>query len=116
MVKNNYLRWLLYSIGGALCFALAWVPINITPLIVVSFFLYLLLEQEIRKSNKHWILYFLFITMGSFALNFLTTYWIWNASPGGGVFAWLFDTFLMTIPWWIFYVINKRIASITLME
>ena len=110
MVKNNYFRWVLYSIGGALSFALAWIPINITPLIVVSFFLFLLLEQEIRKSNKHWIFYFSFITIGSFILNFLTTYWIWNASQGGAAFAWLFDTFLMIIPFLIFYFVNKKIG------
>ncbi|MFZ4798182.1 MAG: apolipoprotein N-acyltransferase [Bacteroidia bacterium] len=108
MVKNNNLRWLLYSIGGALSFALAWIPFNITPLIVVSFFLFLLLEQEIRQAKKHWALYFLFITIGSFSLNFLTTYWIWNASPGGAVFAWLFDTFLMIIPFLVFYAVNKK--------
>lgn len=108
MVKNNYLRWLLYSIGGALSFALAWIPFNITPLIVVSFFLFLLLEQEVRQAKKHWFQYFLFITIGSFTFNFLTTYWIWNASPGGAVFAWLFDTFLMIIPFLVFYFVNKK--------
>ncbi|MCF8430147.1 MAG: apolipoprotein N-acyltransferase [Bacteroidia bacterium] len=108
MVKNNYLRWFLYTIGSALSFALAWIPFNITPLIVVSFFLFLLLEQEIRKYNKHWVVYFLFLIVGSFTLNFLTTYWIWNASPGGAVFAWLFDTFLMIIPLLVFYFVNKK--------
>lgn len=108
MVKNNNLRWLLYSIGGALSFALAWIPFNITPLIVVSFFLFLLLEQEVRQAKKHWALYFLFLIISSFTLNFLTTYWIWNASPGGAVFAWLFDTFLMIIPFLVFYVVNKK--------
>ena len=99
---------MLYSIGGALSFALAWIPFNITPLIVVSFFLFLLLEQEVRQAKKHWFQYFLFITIGSFTFNFLTTYWIWNASPGGAVFAWLFDTFLMIIPFLIFYFVNKK--------
>ncbi len=108
MVKNNYLRWLLYSIGGAFSFALAWIPFNITPLIVVSFFMFLLMEQEIRQAKKHWFFYFLFITISSFTLNFLTTYWIWNASPGGAVFAWIFDTFLMIIPFLIFYFVNKK--------
>jgi apolipoprotein N-acyltransferase len=108
MVKNNTLRWLLYGLGAAISFGLAWVPFNITPLIFVSFFLLLLLEQEMRLQKIHTGIFVSIIVFSNLCLNLFTTYWICNASPGGGVFAWLFDTFLMTIPWWIFYVINKK--------
>jgi apolipoprotein N-acyltransferase len=108
MVKNNTLRWLLYGLGAAISFGLAWVPFNITPLIFVSFFLLLLLEQEMRLQKIHTGIFVSIIVISNLCLNLFTTYWIWNASPGGGVFAWIFDTFLMTIPWWIFYGINKK--------
>lgn len=108
MVKNNTLRWLLFSLGSSISFGLAWVPLNITPLIFLSFFLFLLLEQEIRLAKKSTWFFLAFTVFTNFCLNFFTTYWIWNASPGGGAFAWIFDTLLMTIPWWIFYVINKK--------
>ncbi len=108
MVKNNILRWLLYSLGAATSFGLAWVPLNITPLIFISFFLFLLLEQEIRLAKKNTFVFLCFIVLSNLCLNLITTYWIWNASPGGAVFAWLFDTFLMTIPLLIFHLVNKK--------
>lgn len=112
MVKNNYLRWLLYSMGAACSFGLAWIPYNITPLITVSFFLLLLLEQEIRLHKKDPAWFLLYLLIASFGLNYFTTYWIWNASPGGGVFAWIFDTFLMILPFLIFHITNKKTQQV----
>ncbi len=108
MVKNNNLRWLLYSLGASASFGLAWIPFNITPLIFISFFLLLLLEQEIRLAKKSIWLFLLYIVTANWGLNLFTTYWIWNASPGGGVFAWVFDTFLMSIPWFVFHLVSRK--------
>jgi len=112
MVKNNYFRWLLYSLGAAASFGLAWIPFNMTPLIFVSFFLFLLVEQEIRLAKKNTFVFLIFIVLSNLCLNLITTYWIWNASPGGAVFAWLFDTFLMTIPFLIFHLVNKKTLKV----
>ena len=109
MIKNAHLNYFLLSIASAVFFAAAWIPINIIPLLFFAFGPLFFLEKRIRENEKFsrlWIL--VYGSLSFFLLNYLTTYWIWNASPGGAIAAWFIDTFLMLLPFFLFHLIKLK--------
>ena len=64
--------------------------------------------QEDKTINKKGNVFFRYIYLGLFLWNLLTTWWVWNASPGGAVMAILANTALMTIPFALYHKISKQ--------
>ncbi len=102
LLKND---WLLAVISGLL-FSMAW-PTYGFPLFLFFAFvpLFLIEERQIKKASK---LFFLKIYLAFFIWNLLKTWWIWNATAFGGVFAILVNSLLMTIVFLLFHFVRKR--------
>jgi len=68
----------------------AWVP--------------LLLMAEMQNRYR----FFLYALLSMFIWNVSTTWWVWNASPGGSIGAFILNSFFMTLPWWGFHIIKNN--------
>ncbi|RZK37566.1 MAG: hypothetical protein EOO61_08815 [Hymenobacter sp.] len=81
-----------------------------SPLTFLIFFalLPLLYLETITKSNWRFF-YLLFLNF--LIWNTATTWWIWNASPGGVAGAVAVNTLLMTIPWMLFRFTKKQLGN-----
>ncbi|MFZ4414161.1 MAG: apolipoprotein N-acyltransferase [Bacteroidales bacterium] len=106
---NKYQLFLLSLLSGILL-AAAW-PLNGFSYLIFIAFLPLLWVEDVITQNplKHGKFSFFFIAFtGLFIFNALTTYWIWNSTAVGGVFALLLNSLLMTMVF-NFYHFSRRV-------
>ena len=104
-MKKNILLALL---SGALL-ASAWVTYGFTALIFTALIPLLLMEARIRRDYRHTkrkvfaLSYLAFLTW-----NIPTTWWIWYSTQIGAVFAILANTLLMTLTFFLYHIVAKR--------
>lgn len=101
--------WMLCIISGLILW-LAWPPFVFTWLIFVGFVPFFFIAEQIFQKDvrKGWLVFSSYAYFGLLIWNLLTTWWIYNASPGGSIFAITINAFLMTIPFGIFYFMRKN--------
>ena len=95
---QKYKLYLLSLLSGLLL-AAAW-PLNGFPFLVFFAFIPLLWVEDIITKDpvKHGKFSFFFIVfVGVFTWNALTTYWIWNSTELGAIFAFLLNSMMMTL-------------------
>jgi apolipoprotein N-acyltransferase len=102
--------YIIYSLVSGFSFILAWPTSPFAPFIFISFLPILLLFDVVQASNqKRKGLRFLFYTYVAFLIwNVGCTYWVYNSTAAGGIFAMVVNALLMTIPFAFFYVVRKR--------
>ena len=104
-MKKNILLALL---SGSLL-ASAWVTYGFTALIFTALIPLLLMEARIRRDYRHTkrkvfaLSYLAFLTW-----NIPTTWWIWYSTQRGAVFAILANTLLMTLTFFLYHIVAKR--------
>jgi apolipoprotein N-acyltransferase len=81
-------------------------------LLHVAFVPLLMLEYKLEtgKAKRKGLKFFGYSYLALLIWNVSTTWWVYNASPGGAVFAFFANAFLMTIPLMLFYF-TKRLAG-----
>ncbi|MDX2188275.1 MAG: apolipoprotein N-acyltransferase [Bacteroidota bacterium] len=99
---------LFLSLISAILMSAAW---YIYP--VFSFFGFVplfILTQTFAGKNEKWadLKYNFWLYLAFVMWNVITTWWVWNASPGGSVAAILCNSFFMTIPWRFYKYAIKR--------
>lgn len=94
-------------IGGLLCWA-CWPTSPLTFLVFVAFVPLFFLEDRTTSNKRFFWLAYLYL----FIWNLLTTWWIYNASPAGGVLAIVLNSLLMCVPWLLMRFI-KRLFGVT---
>ena len=81
------------SLLSGLLLAFSWPEIGFFPIIIIAFIPLFILEHEIEESEVkrkgRYIFGYSFLTFLLF--NIITTYWIWNASIGGAIFAFIIN-------------------------
>lgn len=87
----------------------AWPDAGFTPLIFVAWVPLLLMAD--KESNR--IRFFLFALLAMFIWNAGTTWWIWNSTAAGAIGAIVANSFLMTIPLWVFHIFKTRYGNKT---
>jgi len=105
-VKKNIFLTLL----SGLLFALSW-PTYGFPLLIFFAFIPLLFIEQDYYENKHKKHFFLYIYLAFFVWNSITTWWVWNSTPFGGVFAIVVNSFLMGLTFWLFHFVRKRVPD-----
>ncbi len=105
MIKN----YLLAILSGFIL-ALAWPSYGFPLLLFVGFVPLLLAERSIREiAPKRNNFHTFFSTYLAFLIwNIITTWWIWNATNMGAVFAIVVNTLLMTTVFQLYHIIAKR--------
>jgi apolipoprotein N-acyltransferase len=100
------LRILLPILPGILLYA-AWPMSPFSFLIFVAFVPLFWLEQTTRNDSR----FFLLLLLNLFTWNISTTWWIWNASPGGAAGAIIANSALMCFPWMCYRYTKKHLGQ-----
>jgi apolipoprotein N-acyltransferase len=111
--KPHYL-FLLAFLSGALLW-LGWPTKPTGYLLLIAFVPLLLIEDKLTNSpikNRGWKFFgYAYITLLTW--NVFTTWWIYNASPGAGIFAMACNALLMCTPIMLFFF-TKRLTNTTI--
>jgi apolipoprotein N-acyltransferase len=98
---------LLPLMPGILLYA-AWPVSPFTFLIFIALVPLFWLEANIKNTSRFfWILW-----LNLFIWNLATTWWIWNASPGGAVGAIVANSLLMCFPWMLYRFTKNKLGTI----
>jgi len=101
-VQNKKWFPLVLAISSSLLLWLGWPPFKLPFLLFVGFIPLFYLDHHLSNETKGPRKIFWYTFLSLLLFNILTTWWVWNASPGGAIFMVLFDTFLMSIPFWAY--------------
>lgn len=92
--------------GGLL--AASWVTYGFAPLIFVAFVPLLWVQYRLCEQHlRVWLLSYLTF----FVWNVCTSWWIWNATPVGGVFAVVVNSWLMSLVFFAFHLASRRFSA-----
>jgi apolipoprotein N-acyltransferase len=108
MAKNKHLSYLLLSVSAAVLLTLPWQPFKLLPSIFVGLVPLLLLEQKIRReqANTHlWVFVYTWISL--LLWNIATVWWIWNASAGGAMAAFVINSLPLVLPFLLYHRRNQ---------
>ncbi|TAD87111.1 MAG: apolipoprotein N-acyltransferase [Bacteroidetes bacterium] len=93
-------------LSGLLMYA-AWPTSGFPILIFIALVPLLILEASGVKNSR----FFVLLWLNMLVWNFCTTWWIWNASPGGAVGAILCNSLLMCLPWMVYRFCKQKLAQ-----
>lgn len=105
--RPSYL-FLLSLLTGVLLY-LGWPTKPTAFILFFAFVPLLIIEDHVSNSmlKKKGLKFFGYAYVGLLVWNILTTWWIYNASAGGGIFAIMANSFLMCIPLLLFFYTKK---------
>jgi len=91
---------------------LLWAAWPVSPLTFIIFFAFvpLLYVSDIVQKSR---VFFLYTYITCFVWNLLTTWWIFNSSAVGFAMALIPNAFLMSLPWWGYFISKKRFGKNT---
>ncbi len=101
---------LVYSIVSGSLLIIAWPTTSLAPLACMAFVPILLLGDAIHNDSKNKKgRRFLFYTyLALLFWNVGTTWWLYNSTAAGGIFAMVVNALLMTVPFIFIYIIRKK--------
>ncbi|PID69044.1 MAG: apolipoprotein N-acyltransferase [Flavobacteriia bacterium] len=103
------LKHISLAVISGLFLALAWPTYGLCPLIFIAFVPLLWADYQLREQySKNNFRAFLLAFIAFVIWNGISTWWIWNATPAGGVFAIIVNTLLMTLVFMLYHWIAKR--------
>jgi apolipoprotein N-acyltransferase len=108
MEKNKHFQYAALSLASALFFTLAWQPFYLFPLAFLGFVPIFMLERKIRKQEENsyaWL--FLYAWLAFLLWNIGSVWWIWNASAGGAIAAYIINSLPMVLPVLLFHGRNR---------
>ncbi len=111
MNLNRKQRFISSLAGGLflmLCFPYSG---SITPLVFISLIPLLSIEYCINKSSLSSKNVFLHAFICFLIFNLGTSYWIYNSSASGGIFAFIFNTTIMCLAFQSFHFIKKHLGN-----
>lgn len=102
----KFIRHILLMLLPGLLFYLAWPPLDFYILGLVAWVPLLYSLDKIQgKRGQYW---YIFGVMSVF--NGLTTWWVWNASPGGAIAAVIVNGLLMSLPFYFYQKYRTRLG------
>ena len=108
-VKNKHLRYAILSLSAALLLSFSFEPWSLFPLSFLGMIPLLELENQIRKqevNGRLWI--FLYSWLALFLWNAGTVWWIWNATSGGAIAAFLINSLPLVFPFFIMHIRSAK--------
>ncbi|CAN5145798.1 apolipoprotein N-acyltransferase [soil metagenome] len=90
----------------------SWPPWEFPPLLFIAFIPLLYIQNIIANDNRLRARHLFFYGFLTFLIwNFLTTWWIWFASPSGAVMAIITNAILMTLVFLLFHKVKKTLPE-----
>ncbi len=108
MARNKHIHYALLSVLSALFFTLAWQPFYLLPFAFMGFIPIFMLERKIRiqEINSYaWL--FVYAWLAFLLWNIGSVWWIWNASAGGAIAAFIINSLPMVLPVLLFHGRNR---------
>jgi len=105
-------KLLFLSILSGLLLSFSWPEIGVFPLIFVAFIPLLFVEKYISDfgGKSSWKIFgYSFITF--FIFNITTTYWVWHATAGGSITAFIINSLLMSLPFVLFHKVKRILGN-----
>lgn len=99
---------LLLAILFGVLLGLSWPVGGFTPLLFIAFVPFLLLF-DVAKRDRNWRVFGLF-NVGFVLWNTITTWWLWNATALGMLFALLVNSMLMTLVVMLWKRVDKKLG------
>ncbi len=108
-MKKKHL--LLLSLLSGLLLALSWPGDGFPGLMFIAFIPMLYIEDFISKNrqNFHRFAVLVYTYPGFLLWNVLTTYWIWNSTPGGAIGAVVANSFFMAVVFSLYSYTKKNV-------
>jgi apolipoprotein N-acyltransferase len=104
-------RFLLSTLSGVLLtFSFPFTGSQ-TWLIFVAWIPLLFVEDSISKASYRSSKVFIHAYLTFFIFNIGTTWWIWNASPGGAIMAFILNALLMALAFQTYHFTRKRLSD-----
>lgn len=104
MQKFKYLG--LSILSGILLF-IAWPPLPFVFCVFIAWLPLLFIADKVSQK----ISFFSYSFLTLFIWNVCTTWWIWNSTDIGSVFAIAANSLVMYLPWWSYYNFKKKYGS-----
>lgn len=105
VLLQNKLHPAFWFLSGVLLYA-AWPMSPFTILIFFAWLPLLVVEEKIKSPY----LFFAILWINFLLWNTATTWWIWNASPGGAVGAIVANSLLMCAPWMAYRFTKRKLG------
>lgn len=84
---------------------------SLTPLVFVSWLPLLFIESYITKNNYRSGKVFIHSYVAFLVYNLGSTWWVWNADPGGASLAFILNSLLMAITFYAFHLTKKYLGE-----
>lgn len=104
---KNYLLALLSGVF----LAVSWPTYGFPLFLFLAFVPLLLAEHNVRSANNSKRKVFALAYLTFFVFNSCTTWWLYYATPGGMYFAVLANSFLMTLVFFAYHILAKRLSE-----
>jgi apolipoprotein N-acyltransferase len=104
-------RFLLSIISGILMVLSFPYTGSITPLVFISWIPLLIVESNVIKQKYRSSKVYIHALITFFIYNLGATWWIWNASAGGAVFAIVLNALIMAFVFYLFHVSRKSFGK-----
>ncbi len=101
---------LILAILSGILFSLGWPTYGYPIFLFLAFVPLLLLSENFLKNTSHKY-FFLYVYLAFFIWNLLKTWWIINSTVVGGMFAIVVNSLLMSLVFWSFHLIRKRLPQ-----
>jgi apolipoprotein N-acyltransferase len=106
---KTQLKYLLLSLLSAGLLILSWFPMPFWPLAAVGFLPLLFLHQHtIARGDT--LSFAAYAYLALLLWNIGTTWWVWFASAGGSVAAFVFNSLFMLMPWMLMHLAEKKLG------
>ena len=103
------MKHLLLALLSGILLAIAWPTYGISLFVFIAWVPLLLVEYQLRSTGKACKGKVFFLCYLSFLLwNTLTTWWIWNSTVVGALFALLVNSLLMSLVFLAYHLVAKR--------
>ncbi len=107
-IKNKYI---LSVLTGTLLFLAYPFTGSITPFIFIALAPLLYVEDQLKNVQKSFFKVLKFSWISFLIYNIGSTWWIWNASEGGAIFAIVLNAFLMALFFSFYHYLSKKSNS-----
>lgn len=110
-MKRKHL--LLIALFGGLLLTLGWPQRGFPGLLFIGIVPFLFIEDYIFSHPESFRkLHVFYITYAGFLLwNVLTTWWIWNSTDVGAIFAWVLNSLFMAATFYIYHLTRRNLGS-----
>ena len=103
--RNRYLLSILSGLLMVIGFPYSG---SLTPVVFVSWIPLLLVDWYITSKRYRSVKVFIHTYLTFLIYNLGTTWWIWNASPGGAIMAFTLNALLMAIAFQCYHLAQKK--------